>query len=937
MFATLRRQGLRQIARIHTSTLPNTSLRLALPKNGAIASLPKTVSCVPSSTRLFTIYSQKLSVAQAALQEDAEAAFDAVKVATTQRIPDLLKFQDLLDHKLIDRSVMRAILEDLKFENMTDVQSKTLRATLEGNDVLAQARTGTGKTIAFLLPVLQRIIASNRPVERHRVGQPLDIRSIIISPTRELAQQIAKEAEILTTYCKNIHIHTAVGGTGKSIGLRNMHKIGCNILIATPGRLYDLLTDSASGVNGRNMEILVLDEADNLLDQGFADALMDIIKLLPSKDNRQTMLFSATVPAKVQTMINAALKPKHKVLKLVAKGDVLTHNKVEQRLITVNGFENLLPTLYEQMMKEIATTIADKGNPFKAIVFFPTAKYAALAADTFQALRDPKTGYSPFTGTPMIEIHSRLSQPQRERAAKKFREGRSAVLFSSDVVARGMDFPDVTHVFQVGSPRSLEQYIHRIGRTGRGNKSGLGYILLADIEKTYALKELRPEIKLVDYNEHSAIAAVDMSKESVLPKAAAEALTLVMEASQSIEDDLKRGAYLANLGYYSYLGNKSALVASLNRWTALGWGMARPPRISSMLIGRLGLRGVPGIEVGGEAVARPGGQRGFNTRSGDGFKSRDDREGGFRPREGGFAPRGDRESGSQSRGGEFAARGDREGGEGGFKPREGGVAPNDRESGTKPKEGGFVPRGDGEGGFKPKEGGFVPRGDGEGGFKPKEGGFVPRGDREGGFKPRDGFVPRGDREGGFAPRGDREGGFKPREGGFVPRGDREGGFAPRGDREGGFKPREGGFVPRGDREGGFAPRGDREGGFKPREGGFVPRGDREGGFKPREGGFAPRGDREGGFRPREGGFAPRGDREGGFKPREGGFAPRGDRGDFKPRGDREGGFKPREGGFAPRGDRDGGFRPRSDRPEFNSRPQRPWEGRGRQSPGKRFN
>ncbi|RPB24952.1 DEAD-domain-containing protein [Terfezia boudieri ATCC MYA-4762] len=911
MFATLRRQGLRKIARIHTSTIPNTSLLLALPKNGAsaslpkngaIASLPKTVSCVPSSTRLFTIYSQKFSAAEAALQEDAEAAFEAVKEAATQGIPDLLKFQDLLDHKLIDQSVMRAILQDMKFENMTDVQSKTLRATLEGHDVLAQARTGTGKTIAFLLPVLQRIIASNRPVERHRVGQPLDIRSIIISPTRELAQQIAKEAEILTKHCKNIHIHTAVGGTGKSMGLRNMHKIGCNILIATPGRLYDLLTDSASGVNGKNMEVLVLDEADNLLDQGFADALMDIIKLLPSKEYRQTMLFSATVPAKVQTMINAALKPKHKVLKLVPKGEVLTHNKVEQRLITVNGFENLLPTLYEQMLKEIAITVAEKSKPFKAIVFFPTAKYTALAADTFQALRDPETGRSPFNGTTMIEIHSRLSQPQRERAAKKFREGSSAVLFSSDVVARGMDFPDVTHVFQVGSPRSLEQYIHRIGRTGRGNNSGLGYILLADIEKTYALKELRPEIKLIDYNMHSAIADVDMSKESVLPKAAAEALTRVMEASQSIDDDLKRGAYLANLGYYAYLGNKTALVASLNRWTALGWGMAKPPRISTMLIGRLGLRGVPGIESGGEAFPRPGGQRAFNTRSGDGgFKSRDDREGGFRPREGGFAPRGD------SRGGEFAARGDREGGEGGFKPRES----DDRESGSKPKEGGFVPRNDREGGSKPREGGFVPRGDVDGGFKPKEGGFVPRGDVDGGFKPK--------------------------EGGFVPRGDRDGGFVPRGDREGGFKPKEGGFVPRGDREGGFAPRGDREGGFRPREGGFAPRGDREGGFKPREGGFAPRGDREGGFRPREGGFAPRGDREGGFKPREGGFAPRGDRGDFKPRGDREGGFKPREGGFAPRGDRDGGFRPRSDRPEFTSRPQRPWEGRGKQSPGKRFN
>ncbi|KAF8423261.1 DEAD/DEAH box helicase [Tirmania nivea] len=691
MFATLRRQSLRQVAKIHTSTLPTTSLRLALPKNGAIASLSKAVSCIPSSARLFTIYSRNFSAAEAAVQEDAEAAFEAVKEAATHKIPELLKFKDLLDHNLIDKRIMRAILEDMKFEVMTDVQSKTLRATLEGNDVLAQARTGTGKTIAFLLPVLQRILNSSRPLEKHRVGKPLDIRSIIISPTRELAQQIAKEAEILTKHCSNIQIHTAVGGTGKALGLRNMHKAGCNILIATPGRLYDLLTDNASGINGKNMEMLVLDEADNLLDQGFAEALMDIIKLLPSKDNRQTMLFSATVPAKVQTMINAALKPSHKVLKLVPKGEVLTHNKVEQRLITVNGFENLLPTLYEQMMKEIATTVSGEGKPFKAIVFFPTAKYAALAADTFQALRDPETSRSPFAATTMIEIHSRLSQPQRERAARKFREGTSAVLFSSDVVARGMDFPDVTHVFQVGSPRSLEQYIHRIGRTGRGNNSGMGYILLADIEKASALKELRPGVKLIDYNEHSAIADIDMSKECVLPKAAAEALTRVMEASQAIEDDLKRGAYLANLGYYTYLGNKSALVASLNRWAALGWGMLRPPRISSLLVQRLGLRGVAGIEIGGEAAPHLTREGGFNARSdrGGGFKPRTDGEGGFRPKEDGFAPRVNRE-----------ARED------GFAPR------GEREEGPRPRQGGFAPRGDREGGFQPKEGRIYTKGGG---------------------------------------------------------------------------------------------------------------------------------------------------------------------------------------------------------------------------------
>ena len=139
MFATLRREGLRQVARINTSTLPTTSLCLALPRNRAIVSLPKTVSCAPPSVRLFTIYSRNCSAAEAAVQEDAEAAFDAVKAAgreaAMRKIPELFKFQDLLNHNLIDKKVMKAILEDMKFENMTDVQTKTLRATLEGNDV----------------------------------------------------------------------------------------------------------------------------------------------------------------------------------------------------------------------------------------------------------------------------------------------------------------------------------------------------------------------------------------------------------------------------------------------------------------------------------------------------------------------------------------------------------------------------------------------------------------------------------------------------------------------------------------------------------------------------------------------------------------------------------------------------------------------------------
>ena len=670
---------------------------------------------------------------------------------------------------------------------------------------LAQAKTGTGKTIAFLLPVLQRILSGPR-LQRHRMGDPLDIRAIVISPTRELAQQIASEANVLIQYCEGLRIHTAVGGTGKAAGLKKIHNYGCHILIATPGRLYDLLTDPHSGIHGRNMEMLVLDEADNLLDQGFAEALMDIIKLLPPKEARQTLLFSATVPEKVQKMINVSLKKEHEVLKMVPKGEVLTHQKVEQRLITAAGFENLLPTLYEQMQREIIELKNAGGNPFKSIVFFPTAKGASLAAKTFLLLRDPTTSRNPFGSIPLIEIHSRLSQPQRERAAREFRQSRSAVLFSSDVVARGMDFPNVTHVFQVGSPRSLEQYVHRIGRTGRGDNSGLGYLILADVEKAHTLRELRKEIKFVDYSNRSDIALLDMSKSTELPPPASEALTRILEASQAVDDSIKKGSYLANLGYYGFLGDKAELVASLNRWTSLGWGWPRPPRISAVLVGRLGLRGVPGIEIGGDPPMSSFrrdysvGRGSFSSREG-GYTPREGREGGFTPREGregGYSPREGRDSGYTPR----------EGRDGGYTPREG------RDGGYTPREGGYTPRGGRDGGYTPRgrEGGYIPRG-GRG-----RGGFVPRGDREGGFFPRGG-------RGGFGSRGGREGGYERggRDGGFVPRGDREGGFGGFGSRGG-----RGGFGSRGGRGGGFAPRGGRDGGF-------APRGEREGEFGEEDG------------------------------------------------------------------------------------------------------
>lgn len=470
---------------------------------------------------------------------------------------------------------------------------------------IAQARTGTGKTLGFLVPIIQRILVASpelatAPAYSQR-AKASDIRGIIISPTRELAEQIAVEAKKLTKGT-GIKTQVAVGGSHKKDMLRRMQYEGCHLLVATPGRLNDLLSDPFSRVAAPNLKALVLDEADRLLDSGFADAVEDIIGLLPDRatQDRQTLLFSATIPQEVMGLVRRTLKPDFQFVQTVDPNEPATHEKVPQAVVNVGGYENMMPTLLELCKREIEKAETD-GTSFKAIVYFSSTANVELAARVFQGLKSSKGelfGKHPLYPADISHMHGKLTQEGRTRVSERFRRAKSAVMFSSDVTARGMDFPNVTHVIQCGMPPNKEQYIHRIGRTGRGDKSGEGWLMLPDLEMNDARMRLRGLPIQADKTLEAA--KVDMTRDAQLPASLALTLSQVGDAIKMIDRPTKVAAYLAMLGTLQNLGNKQRIIDVMNQWTRFGWGWELPPMISHGVAAKLGLTRVSGVNIGHE-------------------------------------------------------------------------------------------------------------------------------------------------------------------------------------------------------------------------------------------------------------------------------------------------------------------------------------------------
>lgn len=458
--------------------------------------------------------------------------------------------------------------------------------------------------MGFLIPVIQNMLKD--PTLEGRRGlwnaDHSDIRAVIISPTRELAEQIAVEARKVVSKT-GIVVQTAVGGNHKREALQRMQREGCHVLIGTPGRLIDIFSDTRSGVSAPKLQCLVLDEADRLLDDGFAPDIAELQRYFPKREDfdRQTLMFSATVPREVTRMVRTTMKPSFKFVKTVDENEVPTHLSVPQKMVFLRGIENEMPALIELFNNAMREHKADPENkrPFKPIVYYNSTAEVRLAMDAFRNIVDAAFRESPRPeNIPLLEcteMHSRLSQAARTRNSNFFRNSTSCVLFSSDVTARGMDFPNVTHVIQVGIPRDRETYIHRLGRTARANKKGEGWLFVHDVE----FDDLRTKLRKLPLDEDNSLslAEIDISKPEAGGEETVALLDKIKSGYQLLPLQDKYDAFRAYFGVYGS-ANKRKLVQMVNRLTRDGWGLEEPLMISPTLASKMGLRNVPGVAIG---------------------------------------------------------------------------------------------------------------------------------------------------------------------------------------------------------------------------------------------------------------------------------------------------------------------------------------------------
>jgi len=373
--------------------------------------------------------------------------------------PRLLFVESFSKMSFQNLGLSKPLLDALAAKNYTKatpIQMQAIPTVLTGRDLLGIAQTGTGKTAAFMLPSLDRLAADRQ------IPKPGQIRMLVLAPTRELASQIAASAEAYGKFMR-LSVGVIFGGTPNSKSIRTVSR-GLDVLVATPGRLLDLIDQRALSL--RELEILVLDEADQMLDLGFIHALKRIVALVPPK--RQTLFFSATMPKAIKELADKYLKNPAEVSVTPA---ATTVQKISQSVTMVN-----------QPEKTALLTIFLKTNEVERALVFSRTKHGA----------DKIVRQLEAAGLAASAIHGNKSQPQRERAIAAFKSGEVPVLIATDIAARGIDIPGVSHVVNFDLPDVPEQYVHRIGRTARAGAAGIAIAFcspeergnLRDIERT---------------------------------------------------------------------------------------------------------------------------------------------------------------------------------------------------------------------------------------------------------------------------------------------------------------------------------------------------------------------------------------------------------------------------------------------------------------------
>lgn len=356
-----------------------------------------------------------------------------------------IKFEDLNLYPEILRAV-----EDMGFEEMSPIQAKAIPVLLSGRDVIGQAQTGTGKTAAFGIPILQTVDAKDKTLQ-----------ALVLCPTRELAIQVAEELRNLAKFMHGIKILPIYGGQEISKQIRSL-KGGIQVIIGTPGRIMDHMRRKT--IRTDNIRMVVLDEADEMLNMGFRDDIETILKDIPQK--KQIALFSATMPEPILD-IARTYQSNAEMIKVVRKE--LTVPKIEQYYYEVSP----------KMKEEVLSRLLDIYNPKLSLVFCNTKKMVDELTSNLQG-----RGYF------AEGLHGDMKQQQRDRVMKSFRSGRTEILVATDVAARGIDVDDVEAVFNYDVPQDDEYYVHRIGRTGRAGREGKAFTLVVGKE-VYKLRDIQ--------------------------------------------------------------------------------------------------------------------------------------------------------------------------------------------------------------------------------------------------------------------------------------------------------------------------------------------------------------------------------------------------------------------------------------------------------------
>lgn len=348
-------------------------------------------------------------------------------------------------------------LKEQGYTQPTPIQAQSIPVLLDGFDLLGTAQTGTGKTAAFTIPIIEHLL--DAPTERKR-----SIKALVVTPTRELALQVAENAK---RYSSGTSLRTAVifGGVGANPQIDQL-KRGVDILVATPGRLLDL--QGQGFIDLRNLTHFVLDEADQMLDMGFIHDIKKLLRLLPSK--RQSLFFSATMPKTIMELSGQILKPNYKQVRIAVEKP--TAERVTQCVYYVSKSEK--PALLIHLLKDL------EGS----VLVFGRTKHGC---DKVVRILD-KNGVS------AAAIHGNKSQNARQKALKGFKDGTVRVLVATDIAARGIDISGLEHVVNYELPNIPETYVHRIGRTGRAEASGSSISFCAADERAY-LKDIEKLIK----------------------------------------------------------------------------------------------------------------------------------------------------------------------------------------------------------------------------------------------------------------------------------------------------------------------------------------------------------------------------------------------------------------------------------------------------------